>query len=299
MTLERIGFIGLGDIGAPMAMRIADAGYAMHVYNRTAAKTAPLVQRGAVAVNSPADVARETDIIFLCVTDDAAIEQVVFGKDGVAEAGRPGQLVVDLSTIHPVATRNMAKRLHEQCSIAWVDAPVSGGSAGARAGTLAVMAGGEAGDVDRARPVIMSFAGHLTHMGPTGCGMATKACNQMINCGTAAVVAEALNLAHRFGIDAAKLPDALAGGIADSYVLKTYGPRMVAQTFSGNTNVTMKDINIVVDLGQITGSAIPITGLVSSFYRMLIARGFSADGFSGVMRMYAEGPLEARKGQDA
>lgn len=293
--VERIGFIGLGDIGSPMAMRIVAAGrWPVTVHNRTPDKTSAAVGAGAVAASTPADVARRSDIVFVCVTDGAAVEQVVFGPGGVMEGAHSAMMVVDLSTIHPLKAQEMAARSRREHDVAWVDAPVSGGSIGARAGTLAVMAGGAAADVERVRPVLMSFAARVTHMGDSGCGMATKACNQMINCGTAAVVAEALNLAHRFGVDAAKLPQALAGGFADSTVLQTFGPRMVSQTFRGDTRVTLKDINIVLDLGRLTDSAMPITGVVASFYRMLASRGLTHDGFSGVMRMYAEGPLLPR-----
>lgn len=222
MNKEKIGFVGLGDIGEPMAMRILEAGFPLRVYNRTAAKTQPLTARGAQSAASAAELARECDIVFLCVSDTAAVEQVVFGPGGIAEGGRPGQLVVDLSTIHPVQTQEMAQRLAAGHGIAWVDAPVSGGPAGARAGTLAVMAGGGAEDVERVRPVLMSFAGRVTHMGPVGCGMATKACNQI-------------------------------------------------------------------------GSAMPMTSLVASFFRMQIAQGYVSGGLPTPMRMYAQGPLVVRK----
>jgi len=291
---EPVGFVGLGDIGAPMALRVVEAGFPLRVYNRTGAKTKPLVDRGALAAPSPAALARDCDIVCLCVTDAAAVEEVVFGPQGIVDGAQAGQLIVDLSTIHPFATQALARRLRERCGIGWVDAPVSGGSAGARAGTLAVFAGGDAADVERARPVLMSFAGRVTHMGATGCGQATKACNQMINIGTIAVVAEALNLASRFGLDAGRLPEALAGGFADSSILRHYAPKMALGTFSGDTSVTMKDLEIILDLGRVTGSALPVVGLLASFYRMLIARGHAQDGMAGVMRMYADGPLTPR-----
>ena len=288
---ERIGFIGLGDIGAPMAMRILDAGHPLRVFNRTAARTAPFVARGAPAAASPADLARSCDVILICVSNAASVDEVVFGPSGLASAGDPRHLVVDLSTIDPPATRAMAARLRQCCGADWIDTPVSGGRAGARAGTLAVMAGGDAAQIDRARPFLMSFAGRVTRMGPLGCGVATKACNQMLNFGTAAVIAETLNFAARFGIDPSIIPDAVAGGFADSAVLRHFGKAMADGTYSGDSLMAMKDIDIVLDLGRSTGSAMPITGLVASMFRLLIAQGHTTGGLGAPMRLYADGPL--------
>lgn len=293
---ERIGFIGLGDIGAPMAMRILEAGHPLRVHNRTAAKTEPFTSRGAQSATSGAVLARDCDIIFLCVSDTAAVEQVVFGEDGIAQGTHPGLLVVDLSTIHPVRTQEMAQRLMDERGVAWVDAPVSGGAAGARAGTLAVMAGGAAEDVERVRAVLMSFAGRVTHMGPVGCGMAAKACNQMLNYGTGALIAETLNFAARFGIDPALIPEAVAGGFADSNVMRHYGRHMVAGTYKGNGLTAMKDIDIIMDMGRVTRSAMPVTSLVASFFRMVITQqGFTTGGLATPMRLYAQGSLAPLK----
>lgn len=288
---ERIGFIGLGDIGAPMALRILDAGHPLRVFNRTAARAAPFVERGVAVEPTPAALARSCDLIFLCVTHAAAVEEVVFGPSGLASAGRPDHLVVDLSTIEPTASRALAARWEAGCGAGWIDAPVSGGPAGARAGTLAVMAGGDAARIDRARPVLMSFAGRVTRMGPLGCGVATKACNQMLNFGTAAVIAETLNFAARFGIDPTLLPEAVAGGFADSQVLRHFGKDMANGTYRGDSVMAMKDIEIVLELGRATGSAMPITGLVASMYRLLLAQGFTNGGLGAPMRLYADGPL--------
>ncbi len=292
MSKDRIGFVGLGDIGAPMAMRVLDAGHPLTVYNRTSEKTRPFAEKGARVAASLAELAQACDVILLCVSNGEAVEQVVFGAGGLAESGRAGLVVVDLSTIHPVHAQQMAARLAAERGMAWVDAPVSGGPAGARAGTLAVMAGGEAATVERVRPVLLAFGGRVTHMGPVGCGMATKACNQMLNFGTGAVVAETLNFAARFGIDPSLIPEAVAGGFADSNVLRHYGQQMVAGTYKGNTLTGMKDIDIILDLGRVTGSAMPVTGLVASFFRLQIAQGFVTGGLATPMRLYAQGPLQ-------
>ncbi len=291
MGSDRLGFIGLGDIGALIAHRLLLAGLKLRVHNRTAAKMAPLVEQGAIACGSTAELASCCDIIFLCLFDGTAIESVVFGPGGICESGRPGSLIVDLSTIGPEKTRNIAARLREGYGIAWVDAPVSGGPFGAAAGTLAVMAGGAEVDVNRARPAMTSFSSQITHMGPTGCGQAAKACNQMINFGNAAAIAEAMNFASRFGLDPRLLPGALAGGFADSALLRHLGPKMAEGTFEGSTAMTMKDMEIVLDLSRLTGSAMPLMGLVAAFFRLLMAQGHVHDGIAGIVRMYAAQPL--------
>jgi len=289
--VRKVGYIGLGAIGLPMAERVLAAGFSLHVWNRNSAKANALIERGAVLAASPADLARRVEVLCLCVSDDRAVEEVVLGAQGIASAGAAGLVVADNSTIHPAATRSIAARLAAVGGGSWVDAPVSGGPAGARAGTLAVFAGGETGSVERVRGVLMSFANRVTHMGAQGCGQATKACNQMLSFGTVAVLAEALNLASRFGLDPTRLPEALAGGLADSAVLRRYAPTMAAGEFTGSTLTALKDLEIALDLARETGSAIPMTGLLASFYRLLISRGHADDGVSGVMRLYADGPL--------
>lgn len=297
MTAAVVGFIGLGAIGEPMARQVLRHAHPLVVHNRTAAKMQALVADGARGAASVLELARQADIVLTCVTDGAAMESVVFGPDGLLAARRAGQVVVDLSTIHPLATREMAARLEAAAGIRWVDAPVSGGPVGARAGTLAVMAGGRAEDVERVRPVLAAFASQVTHMGPVGCGQATKACNQMINVANAAAISEAMNLASRFGIDPALLPVALAGGFADSGLLRHYGPKLAAGTFAGDTSITLKDLDIVLDLGRRTDSAMPVIGLIASFYRLLVARGHGQDGIAGIARMYAP-PGFGREAQD-
>lgn len=289
--ITRIGFIGLGAIGTPMAQRLLDAGHPLTVFNRSPARARPLVEAGASQAVSIAALVQAVDCVFLCLSDTAAVEQVVFGEGGVASAARVGQLLVDLSTIHPEATRAMAARLRAQCGMGWVDAPVSGGPAGARAGTLAVMAGGAPQDVARARPLLMAFAGRVTHMGPSGCGMAMKACNQMMSFGSAAVIAETLHLAARFGIDPALVPQAVQGGFADSAVLRHYAPQMIEGRLSGSGRTAMKDLDIALDLARAQGCAVPVTSLVASLFRLVLAQGFEQGGMATPMRLYAQGPL--------
>ncbi|MEO8296931.1 MAG: NAD(P)-dependent oxidoreductase [Burkholderiales bacterium] len=294
MTAQRIGFIGLGDIGAPMAMRVVDAGWPLTVFNRSPAKAQPFADRGVAVAASPQALAQASDVVLLCVTDADAVEAMVFGANGLAAgwAGRSGlaPVAVDLSTIHPRSEQAFAKRLAAACGGRWVDAPVSGGAIGARAGTLAAMVGGDAADVERVRPVLLSFAGRLTHMGGIGCGQATKLCNQMINCGTVAIVSEAMDLAARFGMDPAKLPEALAGGFADSSILRNYGPKLASGAYAGqgNTLTTLKDAELVLDLGRSTGAPMPLFGLIGAMLRGLVSRGHTKDGMAGLSRVYRD-----------
>lgn len=286
----RVGYIGLGDIGAPMAERILRGDYELTVWNRTQSKMTPLVAAGAIGAMSPADLAQRCDIVFLCVDSAVAVERLLFESDGIAQAKAKPRLVVDHSTIHPEKAINFAARLRAT-GIAMIDAPVSGGAIGARAGVLAVMAGGDAADVTTARPVISCYAGKITHMGPIGSGQATKACNQIINFGTLASIAEAVALGAAFGLDIQRLPEALAGGFADSNMLREYargaaGGERAYMTYminwlvglfrgqlepaaAGRMTMVLKDLGIVGELARSSGTTAPVTRLVESLFRTL------------------------------
>src|SRR5262249_36189920 len=204
---ESLGYLGLGLMGAPMTRRLLKAGYEVRVWNRSTDKATALVEAGAKRAASPRDVAAGASVIFMCVTDTAAVEEVAFGPDGLAAAHGAGKLVVDFSSIHPDAARVVAARLKAANGMGWIDAPVSGGTKGAEEGTLAVMAGGDAADVERVRPYVLAMARRLTHMGPTGAGQITKLCNQVIAGCAMTVLAEATRLAANAGIDAGRLPE--------------------------------------------------------------------------------------------
>src|SRR6201996_4055947 len=223
---ERLGYLGLGMMGFPMSRRLVNAGHAVAVWNRSTGKAKALIEAGAKLAASPREVAASASIIFMCVTDAAAVEDVVFGADGFAAIPGAGKLVVDFSSIHPDKARTIAARLKAANGMGWVDAPVSGGTKGAEEGTLAVMAGGDAADIERIRPYVLAMARRLTHMGPVGAGQTTKLCNQIIVGCAMTVLAEATRLAVNAGIDAGKLPEALAGGFADSIPLQLFVPRM-------------------------------------------------------------------------
>jgi 3-hydroxyisobutyrate dehydrogenase len=278
---EKLGYLGLGMMGFPMTRRLVDAAYDVTVWNRSSGKAAALVEAGAKLASFPREVAANASIIFMCLTDAAAVEDVVFGPDGLATADGAGKLVVDFSSIHPDAARSIAARLKLANGMGWIDAPVSGGTMGAEQGTLAVMAGGAAADIERARPYVLAMARRLTHMGPTGAGQTSKLCNQVIVGCAMAVLAEATRLAVNAGIDARRLPEALAGGFADSIPLQLFVPRMVQGIHSpplGHIATMLKDLDTVIDVARDTSSPVPMSALAAQLFRLAkSARGADAD----------------------
>lgn len=289
-----VAFVGLGNIGAPMAMRVVThSGRSTIVWNRTRERTAALATAGAVVAQDLRFVGEHAEVISLCLSDADALEDVLFGAGGLARSLQPGALIVDHSTISPGDTRMLAQRIQNLSGAHWVDAPVSGGPSGAAAGTLAVFAGGEAEDVERAMPVLRAFGGCVTHMGPLGTGQTTKACNQLINVGTLTVVAEALVLAARAGLDPYRLPAALAGGFADSNILRNYATRLLDGSFSGvgKTATTLKDLGIVLQIGREADAALPVISLLEGLLRTIVNRGFAQDGMTGMMRLYTDKPI--------
>jgi 3-hydroxyisobutyrate dehydrogenase len=276
--MEKLGYLGLGMMGFPMTRRLISAGHDVVIWNRSAGKAAALVDAGARLAARPSDIATAADIIFMCVTDAAAVEKVVFGADGLATVAGHGKLVVDFSSIHPDAARAVAARLQKANGMGWIDAPVSGGSKGAEEGTLAVMAGGDAADIERIRPYVLAMARRLTHMGPVGAGQTTKLCNQVIVGCAMTVLAEATRLAVNAGIDANKLPEALAGGFADSIPLQLFVPRMVHSPPLGHIATMLKDLDTVVDVARDTSSPVPMSALAAQLFRLAkSARGADAD----------------------
>ena len=280
-SAEKLGYLGLGMMGSPMARRLLDAGYRVTVWNRSEGKATPLVEAGATLAADPSAAANTSSILFMCLTDAAAVENVVFGPRGLATTPGTGKLVVDFSSIHPDAARSIAKRLEAANGMGWIDAPVSGGTKGAQEGTLAVMAGGDAAAIERARPYVMAMARRLTHMGPTGAGQTAKLCNQIIVGCAMAVLAEATRLATNAGIDAGRLPEALTGGFADSIPLQLFVPRMVQGIHSpplGHISTMLKDLDAVVDVAQQTSTPVPMAALASQLFRMAkTSRGADAD----------------------
>src|SRR5919202_4458835 len=226
-----LGFIGLGLMGTAMTLRLLERGRRVAVWNLEPERVPPLVEAGAEACESPAAVAARSDLVLMCVLNTEAVENCVFGPDGIAAASRPGRILIDHSTADPAATRDMAARLRRETGMHWVDAPVSGGPPAARDGTMTVMAGGEAADIEAIRPLMRDLAANFTHMGPVGAGQTAKIVNQAIVGTGFVLMAEALALAETAGIDAARLPACLAGGHADSSLLRRLYPQMEARAF--------------------------------------------------------------------
>lgn len=283
-----VGFIGLGAMGAPIARKLQEAGYPLNVWGRRPEPLQPFADNGATVCDSPSAVAAASEIVFLCVTDTDAVEAVVFGPQGLAEGGSADTVLIDHSSIRPDATRTFADRLKAACGMAWIDAPVSGGGPGVENKTLVVMAGGDAAAFKRAYPVVMSFAGRCTLMGPSGAGQATKLINQTLAGVNFALLAEATQLALDAGIDAARIPEALAGGRADSAILQEYMPRMVERTFNpmGSIALMLKDLETAAGLAREHGTTMPLTALAIELHRLRVAAGQGGEDNAAMIRLY-------------
>jgi 3-hydroxyisobutyrate dehydrogenase len=292
-TNERLGYIGIGLMGAPMARRLAEAGFSVTIWGRSPAKLAPILAAGATAAASAAEVARGSDILFTCLSDTDAVEAVVFGADGVAQGAAPGKVLVDMSSIRPDAASHMAARLRAETGMGWIDAPVSGGVAGSETGKLTVMAGGHEDDFERVRPVVAHIAQRFTLMGPNGAGQATKLINQVLVGCAVAVLAESASLAMRAGIDAARIPEALAGGRADSLPLQQFFPKMVAGDFFVESHIRtmLKDLDTVQALARETDTAMPMTAMAVELHRLMVQRGFADDDGTALAKLYGETPI--------
>jgi len=270
-ALPSIAFAGLGLMGVPMSRRLLAAGYPLTVWNRSAGKRELLAAEGAKAVEMPADLCTGTEVVMLCLADTAAVREVVFGAGGIVERARAGQVLVDFSSLEPAATREMAAELEARTGMRWVDAPVSGGTPGAEAGTLAIMAGGRAEDIERVRPILANLGQRLTRMGDVGAGQVTKVCNQMIVACNALVIAEVVALAEKSGVDASLIAPALAGGFADSKPLQILAPQMAESRFEPvkwHVRTLLKDLDTAVKLSREEGSATPMSGLAAQLMRL-------------------------------
>lgn len=288
-SLPSLGFAGIGLMGLPMCRRLLAAGYPLTVWNRNPAKCAPLVAAGARQVASPSELCEYADVVMLCLADTAVVRDVVFGPAGVAEGAKGGQLLVDFSSLEPTATREMAAQLLSQTGMAWLDSPVSGGVVGAEAGSLAIMVGGEAADLERVRSVLLNLGQRVTHMGGVGAGQVTKACNQMIVACNALVIAEVVALAEHAGVDARLIAEALAGGFADSKPLQILGPQMAESRFEPvkwHVRTLLKDLDTAVKFSREQGSATPISGLAAQLMRLHGAQGFLAKDPATLVQMY-------------
>lgn len=282
-----LGFIGIGLMGKPMVLRLLAAGFRVNVWNRSPEKLKPATDAGALACASIADVVKASDVIILCLADTLVVESVV--NTDILDHGSAGKLLIDLSSIHPENTRKLAATLLEKCGMGWVDAPVSGGVAGAEQGSLAIMAGGRAEHIAVARQVLAPLYQQLTHMGDVGSGQVTKICNQMIVSCNVLVIAEMMALAKQAGVDAEKIPSALAGGFADSKPLQIVGPEMATGTFEPvkwRVKTLLKDLNMAVDLSLKQGCAIPMSGLAAQLMQLHGSHGYREADPSTLINLY-------------
>ncbi len=275
--MTRLGFLGLGIMGRGMAANLTEAGHQLTVWNRTPSKADGLDAR---VVDSPQELGAESDIVFVCVSDTPDVEEVVFGENGVVHGWTDGDLLVDHSTISPVATRGFAARA-EELGVAWVDAPVSGGSEGAAKGTLAVMAGGAAAALDRARPFMDAYSSSIVHVGEEpGSGQMVKAVNQVLVVINQLAASEALLLAEAAGLDLAQTLSAVEGGAAGSWMLSNRGPQMIERDWRPGFTIDLqqKDLRLVLEAADQVGVPLPGVALVFQMYRSLQARGLGSEG---------------------
>lgn len=274
LPTQPIGFIGLGIMGRPMALNLRQAGYPLFVHARRAESMGPLVAAGAIACTSPAEVARQVEILFTMVADTADVEHVILGHEGVLAGARPGLVVVDMSTISAAATRVMARRLAAH-GVEMLDAPVSGGETGAIHGHLSIMVGGEEAAFARVLPLFQVLGRNIVHVGGQGAGQVCKACNQVVISQTLAGVGEALLLARAAGVDPVNVRAALLGGSARSKVLEMHGQRMIERNFAPGFKARLhqKDLRLVLEAAQELGLALPGTALAAQYLNALVGRG--------------------------
>jgi len=289
----KLGFIGLGAMGRPMALHLLKAGHELSVYARRAEAAQPLVEAGARRLATPAEVAAASEVVFTMVTAGADVEAVALGEDGIVHGAKPGTVLVDMGTIPPGTARHIAAKLAER-GIETIDAPVSGGEAGAQNATLAIMAGGKAKVLARVRPLLEKLGKTIVHIGPNGAGQVAKACNQMIMVSCIEAVAEAMLLAQRSGADPEKVRLALTGGSAGSRVLEVFGARMTARDFKAGVEARLhhKDFGILLNEAVTLGVPLPIAAQVWQQLNALMAQGWGREDTSSLLRV-----LESESGQ--
>lgn len=291
MTVN-VALIGAGAMGGAIGARLAQTGNRVHVFDLDADKVAELVALGAVAAASAAEAAAASDYVITSLNAARIVDIAVFGKDGVAEGAKPGTLIIDMSSIDPETTKELAAKAVAK-GLRWVDSPLSGGAPKVATGELTLMAGGASKDFDDAHNVLKHVASNYTHMGPVGAGQTTKLINQVL-CGlNFLAVAEATQLALDAGVDAAKIPIALKGGRADSALLQEYMPRYVARDYrrTGRIDNMVKDLNGAQDLARRTNTPMPMTAICAEVHRLLTSAGLGGEDQAALME-YFKGPEE-------
>lgn len=282
----RIGWIGLGIMGRPMAANLLRAGYRLTVFSRRRSSADQLVSAGAAWAPSPAGVATASDIVFTMVTDSAAVEEVVLGEEGVLAGAHPGLILVDMSTIAPAVSRKVAAE-GEKRQVRCLDAPVSGGEKGAREGTLSIMVGGDAGTLAACRPLLEVLGKKITYVGPAGAGQTLKLVNQVV-CGlNLLAMAEGLALANRAGLNLETVLDAITGGSAGSWMVANLGPKAAASDFAPGFMVKLqqKDLRLALEMAAELAQPLPGTALVNQLFRYLEARGEADEGTQALYKV--------------
>jgi 3-hydroxyisobutyrate dehydrogenase len=293
-----VGFIGLGIMGQPMARNLLKAGFGLVVYTRTRRKAEGLLAEGARWADSPAAVARQAPMVITMVADSPDVEQVVLGPQGIIEGVRPGGMVIDMSTVSPRVERAIAQQLATR-GVAYMDAPVSGGSWGAIQGTLAIMVGGEEDAFRRVLPIFEAMGKSITYMGPSGAGQVTKLMNQILVAVTLSGVAEALVFGAKAGADLPKTIEAVKGGAAGSWQLANLGPRIVKGDFAPGFMITLqlKDLRLILEMAQELALPLPLTALVAQIYRAAAVDGKGECGTQAVVTVLERlAGVEARQG---
>jgi len=270
----KLGFIGLGIMGQPMSLNLLQAGYPLTVYNRTRSKMEPVVAAGAAAADSPREVAEKSDVILTMVSDSPDVVEVILGKNGVLEAAREGLTVIDMSTISPRITRDLAARLQEK-GARLLDAPVSGGDKGAREGTLSIMVGGEEAAFEACRPIFEVLGKNIVYIGESGSGQTVKLCNQVACALTLQALSEALLLGARSGVDLNRMLQAISAGAAGSWMLSNLAPKVLARDFSPGFMVKLqqKDLRLVLEAAAELNLPLPGVSLVNQMFRAVEASG--------------------------
>ena len=282
--LSRIGFIGLGIMGRPMARNLLKAGFTVVVYSRTRSRVDELVAAGAQAATSPRDVAARSEVVITMVPDTPDVRAVMLGTDGVIEGAHPGLIAIDMSTISPSATQEMASALAVR-GVRMLDAPVSGGESGAIAGSLTIMVGGDEAVCTECRPVLAAMGTRITYIGPQGHGQIAKLCNQVVGIVTLQAVAEGLTLAAKAGVDVVRVIEALSGGSADSWNLRNQGPRMLARDFAPGffVHLQQKDLRLAMELAGAARVPLPGAALVQQLLTAVEANGGSKYGVQALI----------------
>jgi 3-hydroxyisobutyrate dehydrogenase len=285
----KIGFIGMGTMGAPMASRLVEAGHNLTVHNRTQLREEPLIKLGATRGNSPKEAVVDVDLVITMVSDTPDVESVILGPDGAIHGMRKGTVLMDMSTISPAATRRFAKAL-QQKDIEMLDAPVSGGSEGAHNGTLSIMVGGNSQLLDLLKPVLEVLGSTITHVGPIGSGQIAKAINQVIIAGTYAAVAEGMVLGLAAGLDIKAAHTAVSGGAASSWVLSNRASNMINNDYplGFRTRLHRKDLGIALDAARDLGVPLPISAFVEQIETGLLKKGYGEEDVSNIARYFRE-----------